>query len=202
MTKPYHAAPVALLALLIISSPAAVNVNNPTTRQPKTIAWDRSTLVQVDARGAYGRMIRLTGGDVLCCFEHGDQVCVRRSKDNGKTWAARVLVATAPSGKAANPELLQLANGWVLLFYNERPADGVHRFTIQVAVSKDGGRTWRHHAQVYQADVLAKNGCWEPAAIQLPSGEVQVFFANEYPYRDTDEQEITMLRSSDHGWTL
>ncbi len=35
----------------------------------------------------------------------------------------------------------------------------------------------------------------------MPSGEIQLFFANEGPYRESDEQEITLLRSRDNGRT-
>lgn len=167
--------------------------------ESKTIAWDNSTLVLVHKGGSYARMIRLRDGDILCCFEEWDKSLVRRSADNGKTWGKPVQVAKAPSGSASNPEMLLLANGWVLFFYNERPDDGKHHFTIQVSVSKDKGRTWRHHSLAYSADVVSKNGCWEPAAIQLPAGEIQLFFANEFPYKDSDEQEITLLRSFDNG---
>jgi hypothetical protein len=47
-------------------------------------------------------------------------------------------------------------------------------------------------------------GCWEPAQAQLPSGEIQLFFANEKPYPTTNEQEITLLRSFDNGgnWSI
>ncbi len=165
----------------------------------KTIAWDRQTLVLVHKGGSYARMIRLSGGDILCCFEDGGKSYVRRSTDNGKTWGPPMLVAELSDAWAANPELLQLANGWILFLHNERPDDGIRHFTIQVTVSKDGGRTWKHLSRAYRADVIGKNGCWEPAAIQLPSGEIQLFFANEYPYKDSDEQEITLLRSFDNG---
>ena len=167
----------------------------------KTIEWDKSALVLVHKGGSYARMSRLKDGDILCCFEHVGKAWVRRSKDNGKTWGEPTLVAKAPSGSASNPELLQLANGWVLFFCNERPDDGIHHFTIQVYVSKDKGRTWQHHSPAYEADTNPHNGCWEPSAIQLPSGEVQLFFANENPYGHSNEQEITLLRSTDNGKT-
>jgi len=39
--------------------------------------------------------------------------------------------------------------------------------------------------------------------LQLPSGEVQVYFSNEAPFQTTAEQEIALLRSLDNGrtWT-
>lgn len=188
--------PLCIMLLTLTAGPSESYV-------PKTIEWDRSSLVLVHAGGAYARMIRLTDGDILCCFEHKGKSWVKRSKDNGRTWGEPILVAAAPSGAAANPEMLLLANGDILFFYNERPTDGIHRFTIMVSASKDGGQTWKHLSCAYEADVVGDNGCWEPAAIQLPSGEIQLFFANEYPYKDSTEQEITMMRSFDNGkrWT-
>ena len=180
---------------------AAVTLAASAAFAGKTIVWDKSTLVEVQRGGGYPRMIRLKSGDLLACFELRGKACVRPSADNGRTWGDLVEVASAPSGPASNPELLQLDNGWVLLMYNERPQDGVHRFSIRLSVSKDGGRTWCPHSLAYEADVAWNNGCWEPAAIQLPSGEIQLFFANESPYRDSDEQEISLVRSFDNGRT-
>lgn len=54
---------------------------------------------------------------------------------------------------------------------------------------------------VYTAGDTFQDGCWEPAAIQLPSNEIQLFFANESPYRTSNEQEISLLRSLDGGLT-
>lgn len=169
----------------------------------KTVVWDKSTLVRVQSGGSYARMVRVAGGDILCGFESWGKACVSRSTDDGKTWSKAEQVAKAPSGSASNAEMLVLANGWILYLYNERPNDGVHHFTIQVMVSKDNGHKWTHMSNVYEAGTEFHNGCWEPAAIQLPSGEIQLFFANEYPYIHSKEQEISMCRSFNNGrkWT-
>ena len=68
-------------------------------------------------------------------------------------------------------------------------------------MSKDGGKTWTADSLVYRADTHWENGCWEPAQIQLPSGEIQLYFANESPYRSSNEQEISMVRSHDNAMT-
>jgi hypothetical protein len=87
--------------------------------------------------------------------------------------------------------------------FNERPrrsagANGVP-FSISISRSEDRGKTWQKPERLFSAGAEFNNGCWEPAAIQLPSGEVQLFFSNEGPYRQSDEQEITLLRSTDDG---
>lgn len=167
----------------------------------KTIVWDKSTLIRVGAPGTYARMVRVAGGDILCGFEADGEATLVCSIDDGKTWSKPELVAKAPSGSASNSELLVLANGSILYLYNERPNDGVHHFTIQISISKDNGHKWSHLSTAYVAATDPHNGCWEPSAIQLPSGEIQLFFANENPYRHSDEQEITLLRSTDNGRT-
>ena len=61
--------------------------------------------------------------------------------------------------------------------------------------------TWGDYQLVYQAGTDHGTGCWEPAQIQLPSGEIQLFFSNEKPYPTTTEQEITLVRSHNNGAT-
>lgn len=167
-----------------------------------TIYWDTNTIHLVEAGGAYGRMIRLRSGELLCSFESQGKAWVRKSADDGKNWSAPVEAATFGFGLAANPSLLQLQNGKLMLFYNERPHDGRSPFSIQVTFSIDNGATWRPRVPpVYVGDDVSFNGCWEPTAIQLPDGEIQLFFANENPYRNSDEQEITLMRSRNNGKT-
>jgi hypothetical protein len=186
---------LALMASLLTVLPSIMDHSVP------RIEWDESTLTLVRRGGVYARMIRLQNGEILCGYDVGAKVHVSRSKDNGKTWGDETFVCAASFGGAANTEILQLQNGWILLSFNERPMDRVHPFTIKTCISKDHGYTWSPPSLVYEADVMFENGCWEPAQIQLPIGEVQLFFANENPYRNSTEQEITLVRSFDNGLT-
>ncbi|MHC4072411.1 MAG: sialidase family protein [Planctomycetota bacterium] len=172
-----------------------------THSRAKMIRWDANTLTLIAELGSYGRMIRLTNRNILCAFGSKGRVWTSRSTDEGTTWSAPRMVVSYEFGTAANPELLELANGWILLSYNERPRDGKHHFAIRTFLSKDTGRTWTAHSLVYEADTRWENGCWEPAQIQLPSGQIQLYFANENPYRHSNEQEISMVRSDDNGLT-
>jgi hypothetical protein len=164
------------------------------------IDWDPGTLQLIQRGGGYPRMTRIKSG-LLCCFEWRGGCWVRRSLDEGKTWQNPVRVVGYEFGYAANPEMLALRDGGVMLFYNGRPRDGAHPFTIGMAISRDQGESWTADAKpIYSAGNVANAGCYEPAAIQLPSGEVDLFFANEFPYKN-GEQEISLMRSSDGGKT-
>ncbi|WP_456408070.1 T9SS type A sorting domain-containing protein [Caldithrix abyssi] len=179
------------------------------------LAWDFKTLKKIYGKYSfYPRMIRLQNGDLLCAFENWAQindqivasVLVGHSSDDGKSWSEPVKVVQTENGvNPAVPDLIQLSNGYVLLAYNPRPpkdnVDVEKRFAIRTAVSMDHGRHWLPWSRVYTASYLFDDGCWEPAPLQLPTGEVQLYMANEFPYPNSNEQEITMLRSFDYGYT-
>ncbi len=187
------------------------------TKTALTIDWDTESLTLIQENGNYARIIRLNNGEMLCAYDLERKVWVRHSNDEGKTWQEPIMVAASPHGHLTNAELLQLKDGDVLCLYNERPdsafgewKDGTflpttdkepRPFTIQVARSRDAGKAWQSPVTLYTGGYEFSSGCWEPTAIQLPSGEVQVFFANETPYRGTNQQEITLLRSLDGART-
>ena len=197
----------------------AQKISNPTVRLQKAsprLEWKLATLSLIQSNGYYGRIIRLNNGELICAFDFERKICVRHSKDEGRTWEGLITAAEWPFGRLTNVELLQLRNGSLLCFYNERPRsrsatgsgmdalqDGTHPYAICMTRSEDNGETWQKAETLYTAGLEFTNGCWEPAAIQIPSGEVQVVFSNEGPYRNSDEQEITLLRSIDnaHHWS-
>ncbi len=167
------------------------------------IEWQRETTRLIEPGSTYGRMIRLRDGRFLVCYEKGHKAWTKTSAD-AVTWDAPVLAAEGEGSNAANPELLQLASGLILLPFNERPnpEDGRHRYSIRLAASRDGGKTWKERAEpVYQGGFKGSDGVWEPAAIQLPDNEIQLFFANEAVTRENREQAISMTRSRDDGKT-
>ena len=171
------------------------------------IKWDMRSLSLIQPHAGYGRMIRLVSGEILCCFEFEGKIQVRRSDDDGRTWNEPSIVASWEHGALANPALLQIRKGSVLCFYNQRPAprsyttQDAYPFAICLTRSEDGGWTWQTPVTLYSGGFNFEEGCWEPVAIELPTGEIQMFFANEKPYRSTHEQEITLLRSFDGGTT-
>lgn len=67
---------------------------------------------------------------------------------------------------------------------------------IMMRRSSDNGRTWSTAQIIYQGTT------WEPYALQLRSGEIQVYFTDSEPL--TADSGTAMLRSMDNGrtWTV
>jgi hypothetical protein len=143
-------------------------------------------------------MIRLADGATLLSCEDAERAVVRRSEDDGKTWSDATVAAENSDYTCANPQPVQLKSGAIALFYNGRPRNEEQPYTIELTMSRDGGRSWTPRSRpIYRAGITKLSGCYEPAAVQLASGEILLFFANESPYAKTGEQEITLMRSSD-----
>ncbi len=181
------------------------------------IEWDQSTLQCLAPRdgrqlsyAGYPRVKRLRGGVVVAVYEaHGNTELIQ-SADSGKTWSRPVItfhVHTRVDSRGnearvniANPEFIELRNGDWVVACNYRPAKPeIAPFAIAISRSGDRGKSWSEPQVVFEAEPRFRDGCWEPAFLQLPDGTLQVYFANEGPYTETDEQEISVLASNDNG---
>ena len=166
------------------------------------IVWDSAHPVLVKEGGRYGRIIRLDDHTLLAGYDFKRAIQASFSHDEGKTWSPSIQIAASADGHLTNTEFLLLREGGLLCFFDFRPRpESGQAFAIRLSRSLDGGKTWSPADTLYTAGQDFGDGCWEPAAIQLPDGEVQVYFANESPYRNSNEQEITLLRSTDNGRT-
>lgn len=172
------------------------------------ITWDSASLRKIGT-GGYARMIELRNGKLLAVYaaSNGNTEIVR-SEDEGNHWSASVVAAAkATDIRMDAPDIILLQDHSLLVCYNPRPSkkipDASARFAIRTVRSYDEGLTWKDDQLLYQASNLFKDGCWEPAALQLPSGEIQIFFSNEGIYTNSNEQNISRLRSFNNGktWT-
>lgn len=176
------------------------------------IVWDTTTMQQLAPMGGYPRLLRLQDKSVAVVYEDYRGNCqFIRSYDEGKTWTnpfeifSRFTVS-GDNGQTqvniSNPEIVQLKNGDILVACNYRPrTPEITPFSIVVKRSTDNAKSWEQEQILYEAEPRFRDGCWEPSFLQLPDGELQVYFANEKPYTNSDEQEISVISSSDNGKT-
>lgn len=218
-----------LLGLLLFASckdnpapaPDPVNPPAPTAHEDEqppadntapslTITWDNaSKKMSHDVYYAeYGRVERVKGDTLLLTYHFGpqgnewDNIAIRRSIDGGNTWSeAETLMADDNPNYwgFSNPGLITLQNGDVILAYTGRgkPDDNQHD-NIQIRVSKDRGWTFG------PPKIVVTGRSWEPAMIQLPDGEIELFYSSEArwwsgPGSTASQQEILMVKSDDDG---
>ena len=167
------------------------------------IFWDSSTRTTVFSSGGYGRLIQLQDGRLMACTESGG-INVAYST-NGTMWSTpEKIVTNTNNTPECVPDLIQLQDGTIIVAYNPRPSSPYtedRRFGIRCKRSTDNGKTWSDEIFVNDASYTFQDGCWEPSMLQLPSGEVQLYFADEGPYTSSGEQQISMCRSFDGGQT-
>lgn len=172
-----------------------------------------------DAAAAYPRAKRLSNGEILLGYHHsgglgeyGTFVTLRRSRDNGATWydtrdvegpegdrywgfsnvdfvetkPGRLLMVTAGRGRAVQGE-------------EEIPSECA-RSGLRLRFSDDYGVTWGEPTMV----ASGRGRVWEPSLVMLPSGDLEIYYANEAWASETHKtfpQQIEMIRSSDGGHT-
>jgi hypothetical protein len=174
-----------------------------------TVAWNSTaTKLSHDIYFAEYPRVKKLGGDTMFLLYHcgnvgneWDNIALRKSFNGGTTWTNADIIVPDNNPNYygfANPELLVMQNGWLMLAYTGRgnPDDNVHD-NIQIRLSKDRGATW-------QPPIIAAAGrSWEPAMIQLPNGEIQLFYSSEAKWwpGTNPQQEILMVATKDNGTT-
>ncbi|MDF9833204.1 hypothetical protein M2103_001426 [Ereboglobus sp. PH5-5] len=169
-----------------------------------TLEWNTGANEFV-TRGGYARMKKLSTGEIALVFSSGDSVCIKKKSARAGAWGPAVRVASPAkeSGyRYTNAEMCELADGRLCYTWNARPVrkDGHLPYKIMAAFSSDGGRTWGGARDLHVAGNTRRTGCWEPCPIQLPSGELQVWYADE-SITPAGDQTIAVLRSRDNGAT-
>jgi len=161
------------------------------------VCWDYRS-AQSLWEGVYSRLKVLSDGRLVCVYSAGSDVYIRRKRISG--WDSAIKVASDASGQYhyTNSELLELADGRLMYAWNARANEGCEvPYKIMASYSSTKGLSWRGEQTLYVAGTDWNDGCWEPAMMQLPNGEVQLFFANEHNVANK-RQNISMRRSLDN----
>ena len=176
-------------------------------KQPYTgsrIFWDSRTPIKVFDGGGYARVMELQDGRLMACCEWSG-IRISFSSNQGQTWREPTTIVTNTNNVPnCVPDMIQLRDGTIIVAYNPRPSSPYtddRRFSIRLKHSTDNGRTWGQEIVVYDAGSTPEVGCWEPCLLELPSGELQLYFADESPYDTNGDQQISICRSFDKGMT-
>lgn len=189
------------------------------------ITWDPATdrvVSHTDKAAAYPRARRLSNGDILLGYHHGggageygESVTLRRSRDNGKTWVETRDIEGPEKPQFwgfSNVDFIELGNDGEMLFVTAargkaEPGKNVflsecERSELRLRFSRDYGATWGEPISVARG----RGRVWEPSLVQLPGGELEIYYACEAPdlrKNGRQDQRIEVVRSLDRGrtWT-
>ncbi|WP_215224162.1 sialidase family protein [Echinicola shivajiensis] len=196
------------IVLLFMTACSGFRAGSPPKPSEYNIDWDQSSLEKVSTRNfnysGYARARELADGNLGFAFEADGSIFFRKKEDGN--WKAPVLVAERQEGIGmAVPDFTVLENGDILLGYNPKPRRNrpEKHFAIRTVRSTDNGQSWEEDQLVYEAGTSFENGCWEPVFLQLPDGSIQLYFADEGVFTESNEQRIAMIKSMDggHSWT-
>ena len=185
------------------------------------VQWDRTTDHVVSAPNDTGaaapRARQLSNGEILLAYHHGEmlgncgsRVTLRRSRDGGATWyQTREIDGPGERGfwGFSNPDFIELGHGRLMLVSaargkaDPRSKDGFlsecQHSGLRVRFSDNYGATWGPPRMI----AAGRGRVWEPSIVRLPSGELQIFYANESPDLEEEgaSQCIESMRSVDGG---
>ncbi|HRR67610.1 MAG TPA: exo-alpha-sialidase, partial [Methanomassiliicoccales archaeon] len=159
---------------------------------PKRREWLPSGVIRSRKGNLQPAVVELEPGRLIAyCRRAGGYGPVRdgyivrsESKDGGKTWSEGADTAF-PNPNAA-VDLLKLANGHLLLIYNDSMTE---RTPLTATISEDGGRTWPYHQNI----VEGPGDFAYPYAVQTGDGRVHVVFTS-------DERTVVRRAVFDETW--
>ncbi len=157
----------------------------------------------------YPRVKKMANGRYILFFQNkqtGNSIYYITSDDLESWSAPQFLFEYKSDGdvKYASCDAIVLDNGDILAFCSYRTlndyANNPDKNGIVMKRSRDNGLTWSNEERVY----VGTN--WEPYALQLASGEIQVYYTNTYCYYDVADISdastgTAMIRSFDRGYT-
>jgi hypothetical protein len=129
--------------------------------------WDKPSLI-AGGHNETGILLLENGLLVAASRSIGSQkVDVMLSEDQGMTWSTPVKVTNANQHPA---DLLQLSNGWVMMFFGDRSVD---EKMIRALISRDNCRSWDiGHEVLLTRPVDGDFGY--PSAAKMPDGRIAV----------------------------
>ncbi|RYG24881.1 exo-alpha-sialidase [bacterium] len=113
------------------------------------------------------------------------ELVLHGSGDAGKSWKEVGVVTTDPSPQAdlGDGNLVRLRDGRLLCVFRRNHHGSTPDYAIEVAESRDGGRTWKKHSTVEAVRPEGpgpSRGLWAPFLFVTRKGDIQCYYDDEH----------------------
>lgn len=164
-------------------------------------SWSDGTK-RVIRGGAWGtRVYTMSDGNLISGYETSSGIKTMISTNNGKSWKSEAQASFRNDKSCANVNLYEFEGSVYLAYRATGEVSGGYYTSLQVSVSEDFGKSWKHHSTVceYTQKDGAFRGVWEPFLGEL-NGELTCFYANDST-SVTTMQNIESLTWNGSKWT-
>lgn len=112
---------LALSFITLLNMPSPVSAARHEPYKGSRIFWDNATRKTVFTSGGYARIIQLHDGRLMATCERNG-IVIAFSSDKGSTWSSpTTIVNNTNNVPNCVPDLIQLADGTIVVGYNPRP---------------------------------------------------------------------------------
>ena len=135
--------------------------------------WKDGT-ISVISGGAWGpRVYTMSNGELIAGYETSSGIKTAISQNNAKLWKFQASASFRPQNSCANVNFYEF-EGKIYMSYRATGGSSKSYTSLQVSVSEDFGRTWKHHSTIAEYD--EDGGVWEPCLGEI-DGKLTVFYA-------------------------
>ncbi|MBQ9454598.1 MAG: exo-alpha-sialidase [Thermoguttaceae bacterium] len=156
---------------------ALVGLSASAFAEPGGFSWSDGVERLISKCGFAPRVCRLSDGRILAGIETSEGIQTLASADRGETWTEPVQASFWPDKRCANVNFYREGQNLYLAYRAVKRGAKELYTSLQVSVSRDEGRSWKHHSTVAEYRE-PRGGVWEPCLGTL-NGKLVCFYAND-----------------------
>ncbi len=186
-----------------VGTTAAETDEATTFPSPSTVSfsWSDGRKTVIKGSSWAPRVFSSEQGKLIAGYETSSGIKTAISTNNGRNWTAEAAASFRPDKTCANVNFFAFDGRLYMAYRAIGDQDDGFYTSLQVSVSEDSGRSWRHHSTIceYLETSHKTKGVWEPCLGEI-DGSLVCFYANDHP-SVTSMQNIESLTWDGVAWT-
>jgi len=183
---------------IAVETDAATTLPSPST---VSFSWSDGRKTVIRGSSWAPRVFSAEPGKLIAGYETSSGIKTAISINNGRNWTAEAAASFRPDKACANVNFYAFDGRLYMAYRAIGDQDDGFYTSLQVSVSEDSGRSWRHHSTIceYLEASHKTKGVWEPCLGEI-DGNLVCFYANDHP-SVTSMQNIESLTWDGTAWS-